>query len=223
MTRITRMWQPKRKVLNEFLASTSIVLRGAINHGRRPIQGPNGKHNLFYNRLMRLFFHDITAAELLRSLRSCLVRACCMAIPSVGDVATSALTRPTRRMCNQSSGHRGGQVRSGRRWPPPSPGVANGCHTVSGACVAGCRLLVASCWLRGPSDEAADSAAASAAERLPLEGVITFLLKPPHTHLTGAAFSLCYFIGGSQVPSGKWKTPMKLRLVSGVHKHRKFT
>lgn len=123
--------------------------RKIVNRSWAPSQGPNGQDNLFYNRLMRLFFRwhhlepRVGVALMYTHIYISWIIIIAMAIPSLGDVATSALTRPTRRMCNQSTGHRGGQHRSGSPSHRSWPAIANGCHTVSGALVATCRLQVA--------------------------------------------------------------------------------
>lgn len=160
------------------------------------------------------------------------------AIPPLGDVATSALTQPTRRMCNQSTGHRGGQgVVPPAGFSPlrltPVPPLLMDAQCQGHLQVAGCTLPLphAPCPLALQDasygahliDTTLDVASAS------LEGVITFLLKPPqtqtHTHSTGVALSSCIYgewrrgNGASKVPNGK--LPWKLRLVSGVHKNKK--
>jgi len=148
--------------------------------------------------------------------------------PSLGDVATSTLRRPTRRMCNQSTGHRGGQVRSAAPFPYPSPApspflihpdlgqvslmAATQCQghwlqIASGKLqVAGCGLQVAICRLQVAACPFDRHQRMMRPRTAALEGVITFLLKPPQRR---CCLFLCYFIAGSR--GAKWKTPMKIK------------
>lgn len=145
------------------------------------------------------------------------------AIPPLGDVATSALTRPTRRMCNQSTGHRGGQgVVPPAGFSPlrltPDPPLLMDAQCQGHLQVAGCTLplppAVARCQLWGPFDRHHIGCC-----QCVIRGRNYIFIEASTNTNTDSHHRCCTFQlhlwrveqGERGEQGAKWKTPMKIK------------